>query len=65
MLICVIKPTTIDSDDDLLPGKRQAIFCANACILLIGQLLTNINEILIEIHTFSENKMRLKISSGK
>ena len=42
------------------PGRRQAIIWTNAGILLIWPLGTNFNEILIEIHTFSFKKMRLK-----
>ena len=34
-------------------------------ILLIEALGTNLSEILIEIHTFSFTKMRLKMSAGK
>ena len=34
-------------------------------VLLIRTLGTNFTEILIEIHTFSFNKMHLKMSSGK
>ena len=43
----------------------QAIIWTNAGILLIGPLGTNFSEILIKIHTFSFNKMHLKMSSGK
>ena len=63
--ICVVELTTIGSDNGLSPGRRQAIIWNNAGILLIGPLGTNFNEILIEIHTFSFNKMHLKMSSGK
>ena len=44
--ICVSKPTTIGSDNGLLPGWRQAIIWTNAGILLIGPLGTNLSEIL-------------------
>ena len=63
--ICVSKLTSISSDNGYSPGRRQAINWTNARILLIGPLGTNFNEILIEIHTFSFKKMRLKMSSGK
>ena len=58
--ICVSKPTTIGSDNGLSPGRRQAIICTNAGIILIGVLGTNFSEILIEIYTFSFKKMHLK-----
>ena len=63
--ICVSKLTNIGSDNGLSPDRRQAIISANAGILLIGPLGTNIGEILIEILTFSFKKMRLKVSSTK
>ena len=63
--ICVGKLTTIGSDNGLSPGRRQAIIWTNAGILLIRPLGTNLNEILIEIQTFSLKKIRLKMSSAK
>ena len=51
--ICVSKLTIIGSDNGLSPGRRQAIICTNAGILLIGPLGTNPSEILIGIQTFS------------
>ena len=63
--ICVGKLTIIGSDNGLSPERRQAIIWANAAILLIGPLGTNFNEILIEIQTFSLEKIRLKMSSAK
>ena len=63
--ICVGKLTIIASDNGLSPGRRQAIIWTNAGILLIGPLGTNINEIVIEIHTFPFKKMHLKMSSAK
>ena len=63
--ICVGKLTIIGSDYGLSPGRRHAIIWTNARILLIGPLVTNFSEILIEIHTFSFKKMLLKMSSGK
>ena len=65
MHICIGKLTTIGSDNGLLPGRRQAIICTNARILLIGTLGTNFSEILIEINTFSFKKMHWKMLSGK
>ena len=49
----------------MFPGRRQAIISTNAGILLIGPLGINFSEILIEIITFSFNKMRLIVSSAK
>ena len=57
--ICISNLTIIASDNDLSPGRRQAIIYANAGILLIGT-----SEILREIHTFSLKK-HLKMSSVK
>ena len=55
----------IGSDNGLSPGWRQVIIWTNAGILLIEPLGTNFIKNLIEIHTFSFKKMRLKMSSGK
>ena len=63
--ICVSKIIIIGSDNGLSPGRRQAIIWANPGILLIGPLGINFSEILIEINTFSFNKMHLKMSSPK
>ena len=63
--ICVSKLTNTGSNNGLSPGRRQAKIWTNAGILLIGPQGTNLNEILIEIHTFSFNKIHLKMSSGK
>ena len=63
--ICVNKLTIIGSDNGLSPGRRQAIIWTNAVILLIGHLGTNFSEILIEIYSFSFQKMHLKMLSGK
>ena len=54
--ICVSKLTIIGSDNGLSPGRRQAIICTNAGILLIRQMGTNFNAILIKTHMFSLNK---------
>ena len=59
------KLTTIGSDNDLSPGRRQDIIWTIAGILLIGPLGTNFSEILIRIQTFSFKKMHLKMSSAK
>ena len=56
--ICVRKLTIIGSDNGLSPSRRQAIIWTNAGILLIGPLGANFTEILIEILTFSFQKMR-------
>ena len=55
----------IGSDNGLLPDQHQAIIWTNPGILLTGPLGTILSEILIEIHTFSFNKMHLKMLSGK
>ena len=57
--------TIIGSVNGLSPGRRQAIIWINAGIFLIGPLGINFSEILIEIKTFSFNKMRLNVSSAK
>ena len=63
--ICVSKLATIGSDNGLSPGRCQAIIWTNAGIMLIGPLGTNFSEILIEICTFSFQKMHLKMLYGK
>ena len=63
--ICVNKPTIIGSDNGLSPGLCQAILGTNVVRLLIGTLVTHLNEIVSEIHTFSFKKMHLKMSSAK
>ena len=63
--ICVSKFTIIASDNGLLPIRRQAVIWTSTGILLIRTLGTNFSEILIQIHTFSNKKMHLKMSSGK
>ena len=63
--IGVSKLTITGPDNDLSPGRRQAIIWNNAGILLIGPLGTNFSEILIKINTFSLKKMHLKMSSGR
>ena len=55
--ICVIKLTIIVSDNNLSPGRCQAIIWTNVGILLIWPLGTYYNEIWIEIHIFSFKKM--------
>ena len=61
----IILSRTCSSDNDLPPGRHQAIIWTNAGILLIRTLGTNLSEILTEIHTFSFKKMHLKMSCGK
>ena len=63
--ICVGNLTIIGSDNGLSPDRCQAIIWTNAELLLIGPLGTNFSEILIEILTFSFQKMRLKVSFAK
>ena len=58
--MCVGKLTIIGSDNGLSPGRRQAIICSNARIVLIGPLETNFSEILIGIQIFEFKKMHMK-----
>ena len=60
----VTKLTINDSDNGLSPGRRQAVICTDAGILLIGHLGTTFSEIIIEIHTFSFKRIPLKMLSG-
>ena len=62
--IWVSKLSIIDSNNDLPPGRHQAIIWTNAGILIIGPLGTKVNEIFIEIYTSSFKKIYLKMSSG-
>ena len=63
--ICISKLNIFGSDNDLLPGRHQAIIWTNAGIFLIGPSVTNFNEILIEIPTFLIKELHLKMLSGK
>ena len=63
--ICLGKLINIGSDNGLKPGRRQAIVWTIAGILLIRPLWRNFSEFLIIIHTFSFNKMHLKMPSAK
>ena len=63
--ICVGNLTTIGSNNDLSPDRRQATIGTNAAILSIGPLGINFSEISMEIQTFSFRKMCLKLSSAK
>ena len=65
MHICIADLTIIDSDNGLLPGRRQAIIWTNAGMLSIGPLGTNFSAILIRILTFSFKKMCVKVLSEK
>ena len=56
---------SIGSDNGLSPIRHQAIIWTNAGIFLIEPLGTKFSEIPIEIHTFSFNKMHLKMPSAK
>ena len=53
---CVSKCTIIGSDNGLSPGRRHAIICTNAGILLTGPWWKNFSEILIKIYQFSFKK---------
>ena len=63
--ICVCNLNIIGPDNDLSPGRRQAIIWTNAGILLIEPWGTNFSEMLIHIHTFSFKKIHLKMASAK
>ena len=63
--LCISKIIIIGSDNGFSPGRRQAIIWINAGILLIGPLGTNFIENVIEIYTFSFEKMHVKMSSGQ
>ena len=59
MYVCVSRLTIISTDNDLSPGRRQAIILTNTGVLLFGPLGTNFIEILIDIRTFPFKKMLL------
>ena len=61
--VCVGNLSIIGSDNGLSPGRCQAIICTNAGILYSGPLGTKFCDILIKIHTFSFNKIYLKMSA--
>ena len=63
--ICISKLTNIGSDNDLPPGRSQAIIWINAGLLSIGTLRTDFSEILSKIYTFTFKKMPLKMLSVK
>ena len=63
--ICVSKLPILGSDNGLSLIRRQAIIWTNAGILLIRTLGTNFSEIFIQIHSFWNKNMHLKMSSGK
>ena len=48
-LICIGNLTIIGSDNDLSPGRRQAIIWTNAGILLIGPLGINFLKFWLEL----------------
>ena len=60
-----VKWASIDSDNGLSPGRRQAIIWSNAGILSIGLLGANFSEIRIGILSFWFKKMHLKLSSAE
>ena len=61
----ICKLNIIGSDNGMSPGQHQAIIWTNGGILSIEPLVTNFNETLIKIHTFSLKKMHLKMPSMK
>ena len=62
---CSSNLNIINSYNGLSPGRRHAIIWTNAGILLICHWGTSFNEMLLEIHAFSFNKMHLNMSSAK
>ena len=64
-LYALVNHTSMDSDNGLSPGRRQAIISTNAGILLIGPLGTNLSVIVIEIIIFSLTNLHMKVSSAK
>ena len=63
--ICGSKIIITGSDNDLSPGRRQAMIWTNAGILVIIPLGINFREDLIKINIFSFKKMHAKLSSAK
>ena len=61
--ICVGNLSIIVSDNGLSLGRRHGIIWTSAGILLLGNLGTISNKILIEIHTFWFKKMNWKMWS--
>ena len=62
--MCISKLTIIGSDNGLSPGQDQSIIGTNAGILLIRPMRINFSDILIEIYTFSFNKIHLKMAAA-
>ena len=65
MHLCISKLAIIGSDNGLSSRQHQAIIRTNGEILSIGTLGTNFSEILMEIHTFIQDRAFEKTSSGK
>ena len=65
MRICVHKWTTTALDNGLSHSRLQALTRTNARIVFIGHLGTIFIDILIEMHTFSLDKMHFKMSAAK
>ena len=55
--VCISKINIIGLDNGLSPGRSQAIISTNVEMLSIGPLEINFSAILIEIKTFSFQKM--------
>ena len=64
MHICVSKLNIIDSNNGLAPDRQQAIFRNQFWDISIWPLGTTFSEMSLEIHTFSFNKMDVKMSSA-
>ena len=60
-----INYTIIGSDNDLSPGRRQAIKWNNIGLLSIGPFETKFSEIRIKMRRFSLKKINMKMSSAK
>ena len=58
--VCISKINIIGLDNGLSPGRSQAIISTNVEMLSIGPLEINFSAILIEINTFSFQKMYSK-----
>ena len=65
MHIYIGNPTIIGLDNGSSPDRCKTIIWTNAEILLIRPLETNFKDILFRIHTFSFQKMHLKILPAK
>ena len=63
--ICTSKLSIIGSDNCLSAGRQQTIIWTNAGTLLIRQLGTNSNAILIKIHTLEKSSVEMTTISSR